>query len=93
MIYICIETENAAFDENKGSEIKRIINDLDDERIESGTILRDINGNKVGKITHATRADLDLVALQDKISLFRANKIDKEQLFSYSDKLYWKDGI
>lgn len=52
MLRLFIETHNAAFEDAPASEIARILRDLAD-RIERNpepyTVLRDINGNRVGE--------------------------------------------
>lgn len=53
-VIISIETVNAAFDENEGNELARILKEIA-EKLENGSqpeSIRDINGNKVGKIEY-----------------------------------------
>lgn len=53
-VIISIETVNAAFDENEGNELARILKEIA-EKLENGSqpeLIRDINGNKVGKIEY-----------------------------------------
>lgn len=53
MITITIKTDNAAFEDDKGIEVARILRRAA-ERVENGVFdfyLMDINGNKVGKLT------------------------------------------
>lgn len=53
---ISIETENAAFERNPASEIKRIIKEAFPyvrEALSDSVILRDINGNRVGYMSLA----------------------------------------
>lgn len=53
-IIISIETVNAAFEEEPEREVARILRDLA-SKLENGQrpeFLRDINGNKVGKVEY-----------------------------------------
>ena len=51
-IVIKIHTDNAAFEDGGGSEVARILRQLADQFDSDGfyafTVIRDINGNKVG---------------------------------------------
>lgn len=74
-MYIKIETLNAAFKEND-QELNRILNTVTGEY---GQVLRDINGNRVGEVSHTTEAETDIWKMLQKLNkMFSCGEINNE---------------